>query len=178
LFYNGANGRQRREPSDDVDVQELGHSSSHRPDTNHGVLRDVMLVVLRQLSLRPLLQPGVQHSIAWTRRLRLAGVQTGRDLVETSTRGFCRIANATASSALYQEELVARRRRRRSVASSDGRRGRLTPSCVPTDRRVTNSTPACSKINTEMTSYKQYTGVLKINTEMDVGTLQNSARIS
>jgi hypothetical protein len=38
-----------------------------------------MLVILRQFSHRPRLRPGVQHSIARTRRRRLIGVQTGRD---------------------------------------------------------------------------------------------------
>jgi hypothetical protein len=38
-----------------------------------------MLVVLRQFSHRPLLQPGAQHSIARTRRRRLIDAQTGRD---------------------------------------------------------------------------------------------------
>jgi hypothetical protein len=74
----GANGCHRREPSDDVDVEELGKSSSNRPETDHGVMRDVMLVVLRQFSHRPLLQPRVQPSIARTRRGRLR-VETGRD---------------------------------------------------------------------------------------------------
>jgi hypothetical protein len=79
LFYNEANGRLRCEPSDDVDVEELDQSSPQRPETDHGVPRDVMLVVLRQLSHRPLLQAGVQRSIARTRCRRLIGVQTGRD---------------------------------------------------------------------------------------------------
>jgi hypothetical protein len=72
-------GRHRREPTDDVDVEELGQSSPHRPETDHGVLRDDMLVVLWQFSHRLLLQPGVQHSIFRTRRRQLIGVETGRD---------------------------------------------------------------------------------------------------
>jgi hypothetical protein len=60
-------------------LEELGRGSSRRPETDHCVLRDVMLVVLRKFSHRSLLQPGVQHSIARTRRRRLIGVQTGRD---------------------------------------------------------------------------------------------------
>jgi hypothetical protein len=60
-------------------LEELGRGSSRRPETDHCVLRDVMLVFLRQFSHRSLLQPGVQHSIARTRRRRLIGVQTGRD---------------------------------------------------------------------------------------------------
>jgi Reverse transcriptase (RNA-dependent DNA polymerase) len=53
-------------------------------------------------------------------------------LCRNVSRGFFRLANATACLAFHQEEPAARRRRRRSVASSDGRRGRLTPSYVPT----------------------------------------------
>jgi hypothetical protein len=63
LLYNGANGCHRREPSDDVDVEELGQSSSHRPETDHGVQRDVLVAVARKLSRLELLQPGVYRSV-------------------------------------------------------------------------------------------------------------------
>jgi hypothetical protein len=49
---------------------------------------------------------------------------------------FFRLADATACSALHQEEPAARRRRRRSVASSDGHRGRVIHSCVPANNDI------------------------------------------
>jgi hypothetical protein len=76
LIDIGANGRPRRQTSDELDVKEVGQSLSHRPETKYGVLRDVLVVVVRQLPHRALLQLGVQRSCAWTRRI---GVQTGRD---------------------------------------------------------------------------------------------------
>jgi hypothetical protein len=78
-------------PSDNVDVEERGQSSSHRPETDHGVQRDVMLVVLRQFSHPPLLQPGVQHSIASTRRRQ----QVSK--LDATTASVNLVANASGS---------------------------------------------------------------------------------